>query len=572
MATTRNLRLLLIEDSEEDAELVIQTLARAGFAIEARRVDSREALQSALGDRTWDLAIADHTMPRFSGTAALTLVRDREPHLPFIFVSGTIGEDAAVAAMKSGAQDYIMKGNLKRLVPAVLRELQEAARRRDHKRAEEQLAHLTHHDLLTELPNRFLLHDRLTQAVHAARRDHRPVTLLVMDLDGFKEINNTLSHVTGDQVLRGVGERLRARLRECDTAARLGGDEFAVILAATDLEEAKLTAQRMLQDLSRPFVIDGQPLVISASIGIAQFPEHASTVETLLQKAEIGMYVAKAEASGIALYTADRDHHTHRRLALPGELRDAFERDQFVVEYQPIMRLATFDVIGVEALVRWDHPRHGRLNPNEFIHVAEQIGSIGALTTRVLDRALADCPAAAAMGISANLSPRCLDDPELPSRIAELLQKHGASPSMLTLEITENIIMLDQARSRKCLARLREMGVRLSIDDFGTGYSSLTYLRRLAVDELKIDSSFVADLAKGDEVIVRSTVELAHNLGLTVVAEGVESRLACDRLRAFGCDAVQGQLISRPLPAHELLPWLKRFSKARERWPNLSEN
>jgi diguanylate cyclase (GGDEF)-like protein len=557
---TKDLRLLLVEDSEDDAELVVNALTRAGYRVQVERVDTRDALASALNRHPWDLTIADHTMPHFSGPAALKMVRDRAPNMPFIFVSGTMGEDAAVAAMKNGAHDYIMKDNLKRLVPAVQRELREATVRLERARVEERLAHLAYHDVLTDLPNRMLLYDRLRQAVLIARRKGQPLTLLVMDLDGFKEINDTLGHHAGDQVLQHVAARLRSLLRQVDAIARLGGDEFALILPFTDVDGALLTARKVLQDLARPIVVDGHAIGVRASIGIARYPEHGSSAETLLQKADVAMYLAKADGSGVAVYTPDRDQNTHRRLALTRELERGVEDDQFVLDYQPILDLRTGVVRGVEALARWNHPRHGRLMPSEFVPLAERIGLIGALTGLVLDKALADWGTAepvAPLTIAVNLSPRSLDDPQLPERVDLALHARHVPPSALTFEVTENIIMLDQTRSMPCLARLHEMGVRLAVDDFGTGYSSLSYLRRLPVDELKIDQSFVADLATTDtDVLVRATIDLGHNLGLNVVAEGVESELARDRLRALGCDSAQGFFISEPRPVGEIRPWI----------------
>jgi diguanylate cyclase (GGDEF)-like protein len=557
---TPRLRLLLIEDSEDDAALVVRALTRGGYDVTAERVDTPAALRAALDRQSWDVTIADYTMPGFSGTAALQILRERDADLPFIFVSGTIGEDSAVAAMKVGAHDYIMKGNLKRLVPAVERELREAAVRRERRRAEQRIAYLAYHDALTELPNRSLLHDRLEQAARAAHRDSKPLALLVMDLDGFKEINDTLGHHAGDRVLQHVAARVRSTLREADTVARLGGDEFAIVLPSTDVDGAILAAQKVLQEIERPLVVEGRPLAVRASVGVACFPEHGASAEALLQKADVAMYLAKTDRQGIAVYAADRDRHTHRRLTLIAELRQALDARQFFVEYQPIVQLKTGIVVGLEALVRWNHPQHGRLLPGDFIELAEQTGLINPLTMIVLDTALAEwagVDTVTPLTIAVNLSPRNLQDPELPQRIGDFLKAHRAEPSSLALEITENILLTDPTRSMDCLRRLHAMGVRLVIDDFGTGYSSLSYLRRLPVDQLKIDRSFVADLADGqDDVIVRSTIELAHNLGLSVVGEGVESAAIHDQLVRLGCDTGQGRFFADAAPAPQALAWI----------------
>jgi diguanylate cyclase len=547
---TSRLRLLLIDDSPDDAALVVAELTRGGYDVDFDRVDTPDALVAALTRQSWDIAVADYTMPGFAGTAALTLLRQHDADLPFIFVSGTIGEDAAVAAMRTGAHDYLMKGGLKRLIPAVERELRDAAGRRERRRVEQRLVHLAYHDALTDLPNRALLHDRLDQATRIATRESKSLALLLLDLNGFKEINDTLGHHAGDCVLQFVASRLRATLREADTVARLGGDEFAVLLPVADLDGALLTAQKLLHEIEQPCVIDQRSLSVRASLGIACFPEHGSSADTLLQKADVAMYAAKTDGVGISVYAPSRDQQTHRRLTLVSELRKGMDENQFFIEYQPILQLRTNLFVSVEALVRWKHPQHGRVLPGNFIHMAEQTGLINPLTTIVLETAIREWsqqPTHPPLTVSVNLSPRALRDPMLPQRIAGMLAVFGAPHASLALEITENILMSDPARSMDCLKRLHELGVRIVIDDFGTGYSSLSYLRRLPADELKIDRSFVTGLTSGqDDVIVRSTIDLAHNLGLTVVAEGVENADVLAQLRAMGCDAAQGTFISPP--------------------------
>ena len=560
------LRLLLIDDSEDDAALVVRALTFSGYDVVCERVETGEALVAALAKQPWDLAIADHTMPRFSGTVALELLRERDPDMPFIFVSGTIGEGAAVAAIKTGAQDYIKKGHLERLIPAVDRELRETGARRERKLAEQRLAHFAYHDALTDLPNRALLDDRLQQAVRAAHRSDTPLTLLVMDLDRFKAINDTMGHHAGDRLLQLVASRLRDTLRDTDTVARLGGDEFAVVLPSTDIDGGVLAARKVLQELALPFVVDSCSLAIRASIGVAGFPEHGSSAEMLLQRADIAMYLAKADASGLAVYAPDRDRDTLGRLAFVSDLTQAIAQDEFFVEYQPILHLGTARVVGVEALVRWNHPQQGRLLPADFIPLAERSGLVLPLTTLVLDKTLGSWPnteRSTPLTVAVNLSPRNLQDPELPDRIRERLRARDTGAPSLTFDVTENVIMSDPVRSMDLLTSLHEMGVRLAIDDFGTGYSSLSYLRRLPIDELKIDRSFVSGLGTGtgtgtgtDDAIVRSTIDLAHNLGLSVVAEGVESLAAQEQLLAFGCDAAQGWFISAPAGAEVTRQWI----------------
>jgi len=555
----QNIRLLLIEDSSDDAELVVSALSRGGYDVVTKRVDTPAALAAALESEEWDVAIADYAMPGL-GTAALDLLRQRDSDMPFIFVSGTGGEDAAVAAMQTGAHDYIMKGNLKRLAPAVERELRAASVRRERRRVEQRLAYLAYHDALTELPNRTLLHDRLEQAIRVAYREATPLALLLLDLNGFKQINDSLGHQAGDRVLQWVAKRIRTALRDADTVARLGGDEFAVVLPMADVNGAVLTAQKVLSAIEQPYVIDRRALSIRSSLGIACYPDHGTSAEMLLQKADIAMYAAKSDRVGVSVYEPGSDVHTHRRLSLIAELRKGLDEAQFFLEYQPMLDLRTRVVVAVEALVRWNHPQQGRVMPADFIDLAEQTGLINPLTTIVLETAIREwtpLQTTPPTAVAVNLSSRTLQDPRLPQRIAAMLDAYDAPPYCLALEITENILMSDPVRSMDCLKRLHEMGVRLVIDDFGTGYSSLSYLRRLPVDELKIDRSFVAGLTAGqDDVIVRSTIDLAHNLGLTVVAEGVENEDVEDRLLVMGCDIVQGTYVSVPRRAGDIRRWM----------------
>lgn len=562
------LRLLLIEDSSEDAAAVVRTLTHGGYEVLVERVETPSELIAALERAPFDIAIAEYDAPAFLGTSALDLVRQRDSDLPFIIVSRTAGEEAAVAAMRTGAHDYILKDNLVRLVPAVERELRDATVRRERRRVERRLVHLAYHDALTDLPNRALLHDRLEQASRVANREGTPIALLLLDLNGFKQINDTMGHHAGDRVLQAVASRLRATLREADTVARLGGDEFAVVLPRTDVDGAVLAAQKLLHEIEQPCVIDHRSLSVRSSLGIACLPEHGTSAETLLQKADVAMYVAKTEGIGISVYAPNHDRHTHRRLTLISELRKGLDENQFALEYQPIVDLRSSAITGVEALVRWNHPQLGRILPGQFIQLAEQTGLITPLTTLILETAIRDwipSPAPTPVTVSVNLSPRTLQHPGLSQRIAAMLAVYGAPPASLALEITENILMADPVRSMESLKKLHAMGVRIVIDDFGTGYSSLSYLRRLPIDELKIDRSFITGLLTGeDDVIVRSTIDLAHNLGLRVVAEGVESEEVQAHLIELGCDAAQGTFISPPANATGLREWIGQQNLLRQ--------
>ncbi len=561
------LRLLQVEDTADDAALVELALSGAGYDVFTRRVDTAEALRRQLHESKWDLVIADYAMPGFSGIKALAIVREQHPDLPFIFVSETIGEDTAVAAMRTGAHDYIMKANLTRLAPAVDRELREAAIRRERHIASQRVAYLAYHDSLTDLPNRALFHDRLQQAVLRSHRDDKGLAVLLIDLDGFKAINDALGHHAGDLVLQEVATRLRGALRASDTVARLGGDEFAVLLPATDMNRAELAARKILHDLQHPVVADGRPLMVSASIGIAGVPWHATTSDEVLRKADSAMYIAKNDKVGYVVYNLVHDRRISSRISLASSMREAIEDRQFELDYQPIVHIPTNTVLAIESLVRWNHPDMGRLLPDDFIRVAEHTGLIDPLTSFVIESALTDWPRSARpddCGLSVNVSPHNLHQAAFPGRIRDLLDSHGLAASSLVLEITENLLMADPDRSVPSLDKLHEMGVRLVIDDFGKGYSSLSYLRRLPIDEIKIDPSFILGLAEGeDDTLVRTMIELAHNLGMTVVAEGVETEAVLQQLGALNCDAAQGYCIVQPGRAPAIAEWIShRQSRA----------
>jgi diguanylate cyclase (GGDEF)-like protein len=415
------------------------------------------------------------------------------------------------------------------------------------------------HDPLTDLPNRSLFSMRVARACREGGR----FAVLLVDLDHFKEINDTLGHNIGDELLGVLANRLTANLRPGDVVARLGGDEFAVLTADLDGPQAAMdVARRLLAALDEAFTVEDVRLDVQASLGIAMYPEHGDRMDLLLRRADIALYAAKVERGSWRMYDSTGDVHTPERLALAAELRDGLDRGELFLEYQPQLEVETERVVGFEALVRWQHPRHGRLMPDDFLPVVENTGLIGPLTLCVLDLALAAVARWRADGwdvtVAVNLSVRHLTDLGLPLRVSTLLDKHAVPPSALVLEVTETLIMNDPVRAVDVLALLRTLGVGLAVDDFGTGYSSLAYLRQLDIDELKIDKSFLENLGDDDNdgVIVRSTIELGHNLGLRIVAEGVEDDAALRLLRSWDCDVVQGYLFSRPLPSAAVLPWL----------------
>jgi diguanylate cyclase (GGDEF)-like protein/PAS domain S-box-containing protein len=430
---------------------------------------------------------------------------------------------------------------------------------------EEALRHQALHDGITGLPNRIFFRERLQQTIDLCARKRSSCALLIFDLDRFKEINDTFGHHCGDGLLRQIAYRLDKKLRDVEMIARLGGDEFAVLLHVKEPAEASRAALRILDALLPTYDVEGQSLNLSASVGVAIYPDHSTSADALLRYADIAMYTAKhAGGSRYAAYSISSDPHTPDLLAIHGEFRAAFEHDEISLHYQPQIDVKSGRVVSVEALARWQHPTRGLIMPDQFIGLAEQDGLMKGFTSWAISSALGQCLAWRASGrttrVSVNLSVRNLEDPEFPDTVARLVRACGADPAWLTLEITESGIVIDPVRTAETLAALRDLGVRISVDDFGAGHSSLGYLRRLPVDELKIDKSFVINMTvdKNDAAIVRSTITLAHDLGLIVCAEGVETAAAQNLLAAFGCDLVQGNHLGRPMPADAVASRLHR--------------
>jgi diguanylate cyclase (GGDEF)-like protein len=421
-------------------------------------------------------------------------------------------------------------------------------------------------DELTGLPNRRSFDRRLREVLAGAREDGGTVALLLVDLDRFKELNDALGHHAGDVVLEQIGPRLRSVLRAGDDLARLGGDEFAVLLP--DAGTAETIGQRISEALERRFTVDGIEVQIGASTGIAVYPDHGADAQTLLQRADVAMYQAKAAHIGHAFYERDGDRHTRERLELIGELRDALGTDQLVLHYQPKLDLGGRTVTEVEALVRWQHPRLGLLAPGVFVPLAEQTGVMRALTDHVIETALAQVADWRAegldIGVAVNVSAAMLLDEAWSASVSAALDRWSVPAQSLRIEITEDAIMADPDRAARVLTSLADRGVGISLDDFGTGYSSLAQLKRIPVDEIKIDRSFVSDLLndEADEAIVQAITDLGRRLGVQVVAEGVEDAATLRRVAEFGCSIAQGFHIARPLPAHELEAWLHASAHA----------
>jgi diguanylate cyclase (GGDEF)-like protein len=429
----------------------------------------------------------------------------------------------------------------------------------------EEIEHAAYFDDLTELPNRRHFLQLTADAIAAAGPTGRGPAVLLLDLDHFKDVNDTLGHQYGDVLLQALCPRLAGALGDAVTLARLGGDEFGILAPAASEAEAIALAERVLASLNEPIVVADIPLAVETGVGIALSPAHGVDADTLLRRADVAMYSAKKFHAGYVIYDPGADTHTADSLSLVAELRRALANRELSVVYQPKARLADAGVSGVEALVRWNHPTRGLVSPADFIPIAERTGLIRPLTRYVLDAAVRQARLWAEAGlylnVAVNLSAADIVNSELPDEVAALLQREFLPAGLLGLEVTETAVMSDPASARDVLLRLRGMGIRLAIDDYGTGHSSLSYLKALPVTALKIDRSFVSDMAsdRSDATIVRSTITLARSLGLDVVAEGVETAEAWEDLRAFGCTEAQGYLIARPLAAEELPRWLSAF-------------
>lgn len=419
------------------------------------------------------------------------------------------------------------------------------------------LEHQALHDTLTELPNRKLLHNRLQQEILRASRRSVPLVLIMSDLNHFKEINDTLGHHIGDLVLIQAARKLYKIFRQTDSVARLGGDEFGILLPETNLDQAVKLARLVIQEFGRPIIVEGHTLSVGISMGLAESPLHGDDVNILVQRADVAMYLAKREKLGFSIYDPDKDTHSIGRLALMTDFRSAIKHKSLELYYQPKIRMSDNEIIGVEALLRWNHPDRGLIMPDDFIPLAEQTGLITLLTDFVIKSALKQClewkQISPELTVAVNISAHSLHEVKFIKFIKDLIDEYEISASCLTLEITESDIMTDPIRALETLENLSEMGVILSVDDFGTGYSSLSYLKQLPVQELKIDQSFVKEMYQDvdDAIIVQATIDMAHNLGLKVVAEGVENIETRQFLESMQCDSAQGYFYSKPLTSDE---------------------
>ncbi|WP_455212629.1 putative bifunctional diguanylate cyclase/phosphodiesterase [Kaarinaea lacus] len=419
-------------------------------------------------------------------------------------------------------------------------------------------------DSLTGLPNRALFYDRLEQATYLAKRNEAEFLLLMLDLDRFKYVNDTLGHHIGDELLQEIAKRLQTTMRKSDTIARLGGDEFAAILSGVhSVESAEIIAKKIIKLVNEPVIIENHNLTVGASIGIIRSPQDGTDNHQLMQRADMAMYHAKNNRQGYTFYESNLDQHSFIQLNLENDLRTAIQKKQLTLYYQPKVDIKSGRICGVEALVRWNHPTRGFLTPDHFIPLAEQTGLIHQLTHWVLNTALTQCAQwhkeMMSINVAVNLSATSLEDVQLAEFVSEALEYCGVNPQWLSLELTESAVMANPNQAMEMLTKLHGMGVKISVDDFGTGYSSLAYLKKLPVTDIKIDKSFVKDMNRdsSDAVIVHSTIDLAHNMGLSVIAEGVESQEVLDMLIDLGCDVAQGYFFCKPQEAEKIKSWLQ---------------
>jgi diguanylate cyclase (GGDEF)-like protein len=566
---TRTIRTLIIEDSQDDADLLLRLLRGAGYDVVFRRVDTPEALGAALSE-SWDLILSDHRMPRFSAPAALAMVRERGLDVPFLIVSGSIGEELAVEAMKAGAHDYLIKGRLARLPAAVERELREAEMRRAHAEARRELDFLAFHDALTGLGNRPCFDVAVARSVDRAAGDGGLLAVLMISLERFRDIINTFGRETADAIILESARRLGTALGGGATLARLGPGVFGALLRGGE-PAAGRAADAVLAAFRSPCVTGDLALEIDPCVGGALYPRDGASGRDLVHRADVALDQARAAGGGtFTLFRAETDPHKPRRLALLGELRRAIAEDQLFLEYQPKVGVRSGEVEGLEALVRWRHPALGVVPPAEFVPLAEQGGLAGPLTRWVLRAALRQLQAWERQGrelhVAVNVSARNLRDPAFLPDLEEALALTSAAPERLILEVTEHAVLQDLARALAALHRLRALGVLLSLDDFGTGYSSLVTLRTLPAAEIKIDQSFVRGMMArpADRIIVTATRELGHSLGMRVAAEGVESEAIWRCLAEIGCDTAQGYHLGRPAEARALAPRLRRGAPRRD--------
>ena len=559
----RPIRVLFIEDDDDAAQLVRGRLsASGGERIVLHHVHDLKAGLIALNGDGYDVVLTDLNLPDSQGVRTVKRLVAVRKEIPVVVFSAVDEERAILELLHSGAQEYLIKG--KGDGHGVARALRQAIER---KRAELNLQRLAHYDSLTGLANRTLFHNRLEYALANATRRQNCVALMVLDLDRFKAVNDTLGHQAGDRLLGLAAERLGRCVRDSDTIARLGGDEFTIILENLGgAEEPRIVARKILDVMAQPFVLEGQDVYVTPSIGITLFPHDDDNVDGLLKNADAAMYQVKANGrNGYQFFTAGMNERAVERIRIESGLRQAIERGEFLLHYQPKVSLQSGRLQGMEALVRWQRPDTGIVSPADFIPVAEDSGLIVPIGEWVLRKGLAQTRIWLDSGLpvprlAVNICARQFRQCDVAAMVADALRQHELDGNHLEVEITESVLMEDTDATVATLQRLKELGVSIAIDDFGTGYSSLNYLKRFPIDTLKIDRSFVSDIPydQDDAVITRAIIGLAHNLRRTVIAEGVETHEQVRFLRENHCDEAQGYLFSAPISTVQMTGYLER--------------
>ena len=569
------LRVLIVEDSKDDAELLAIELERGGYQPIYQRVETQLGMQAALDEKiSWDIVLADYALPNFSAIAALDVLKNHKLDLPFIIVSGKIGEDTAIAAMKAGAHDYLLKGKLARLVPAVERELREAVVRQEHRQAQERLKYLAYYDDLTTLPNRTLFLECLGKQINQSKllnKDDYLFAVLLLNIDRFRLIKYSLGHSLSEQLLIAAAQRINKCLNGQDILARINADEFAIILTnLKSAEEVETRAEEIYNQFLIAFELQETIVFSTVSMGIVLSNIGYEQPEKLLQAADTAMHYAKFDALKNLVFFHEVMHTLAvERLQLESDLQQAIDQKRLHLNYQPIVSLSTGMIDSFEALVRWEHHSLGSIDPESFISLSEETGLIIPLGRWVLKEAcqqLINWKRSSfhyrPLSISVNLSGIQLSHPKLLWQIDTILQALQLEGKYLKLEITESNLMENSVTLTKVLEKLKEREIKLCIDDFGTGYSSLSYLRYLPIDTVKIDRSFIVrDNKDRNYDIVKAIVNLAHSLGLDVIAEGIETKLQLNILRELGCEYGQGYLFASPLDSQATLELMKNGLK-----------
>ena len=558
------IRILMVADHPEDIRLLEDMLANAGTdQFTLQHVSSITHAVDTLAQQRYDVLLLDLSLPDGHGFSNINKIQATAPNLPVIILSNISDEQLALRAVMAGAQDYLVKQRDD--VHLLMRAMRYAIER---KHIDRRLLYLAHYDNLTNLPNRTLFRDRMNRALSHAQRTARRVALLFLDLDHFKAINDSLGHDAGDDLLIAVARRLETCVRKNDTVARLGGDEFTAILENIDhADDAAAVAQKIVDTLSRSFCINGQELFVTVSIGIALFPTCGLDPATLIKNADTALYSAKDNGrSCFKFYNSQMHAMASEHLSMVTALRHALPRNEFQLEYQPQIDPRTHHVIGVEALLRWNHPEHGTLMPTTFIPLLEHSGLIvevgeWALRTACLQQKAWVDAGMPPLRMCVNTSARQFRQTEFVRRVATIVAETGADPTQLQFEVTESLLIDNVAATTAKLRALRAIGIQIAIDDFGTGYCSLNYLKLFPLHVLKLDRTFIKDIESrsNDAAIVTAMIALGHSLDMEVIAEGVETQGQLTFLRGQGCDAVQGFLYSEPMSAEALPLWLSEF-------------